>query len=133
MPKILELALDIGSPKGDPILSLNLICDNWTLPCLNLKILWVALRECLVGLVRMTGREAQRLEEVAGISQHIMLKAWYVHGRRRRYHDSWKVYNAINQNITIFLKKVLKRRRPLDPYLLNCAVYCTTLTYTVSH
>ena len=40
-------------PEGDPILSPELISDSWTLPFLQCKLLWMALSEYLVSLVRM--------------------------------------------------------------------------------
>ena len=53
-------------PEVHPILSPDIISGNWTQPFLHCKLLWMALREYLVALVRTTMSEAWRLQEVKG-------------------------------------------------------------------
>ena len=53
-------------PGGVPILTPDLISESWTLPFLHCKLLCMALRKCLIGLVRTTNSEVWRLQDVKG-------------------------------------------------------------------
>ena len=65
-------------PGGGPVLSQDLISESWTLPFLHCKLLWMALWEYLVALVRTTMSEAWRLQEVKGrlLTSGRLLKQW---------------------------------------------------------